>query len=242
MVAVALEANVFLLSIWRIRAETVHSKESALIREARETQMGLTRIVNNAYCDSSLSDEDKMTRKTLKKIHTYAELKFDPQGNLPESFTICSFMMTPSCPSIFWPSFFTIVDDNKAQFFAPIIRHKNMTSLLIISYFQGTSKSVTGEIPPLFPNQWIKSCLAINTTSGFITWVVEGVLILNTTSDELSNSKSRPKDLGKKIVLGVKSYVGSWRAYNTRVTNVNIFSSYLSVERMQRMTEGGELC
>ena len=61
MVAVALEANVFLLSIWRIRAETVHSKE---------TEMGLTRIVNNAYCDSSLSDEDKMTKKTLKEIHT----------------------------------------------------------------------------------------------------------------------------------------------------------------------------
>ena len=48
----------FLLSIW---TKTVHSKESALIREARETKMGFTKIVNHA-CDSSLSDEDKMTK------------------------------------------------------------------------------------------------------------------------------------------------------------------------------------
>ena len=193
------KATVFLLSIWTITAETVHSKEGTLIRQARGTEMGSTRIVNHAYCDSSLSDEDKTYKKTLQEIHTYAELKFDPHGNLPESFTICSSMMTPSCPSHFWPPFFTILDDDKAQFFAPYIRHKEMTSLLRI-YFQETTKSAVGKIPPLFPNQWIKSCLAMNTTSGFITWVVEGVLIMNVTSDELSNSTSRPKDLGKKLV------------------------------------------
>ena len=74
VVVVALRAAVFLFPIWRTTAETVHSKESSLIREARETEMGLTRIVNHAYCDSSLSDEDKVTKKTLKEIHTYAEL------------------------------------------------------------------------------------------------------------------------------------------------------------------------
>ena len=48
MVVVALKATVFLLSIWTITAETVHSKEGALIREARETEMGMARIVNHA--------------------------------------------------------------------------------------------------------------------------------------------------------------------------------------------------
>ena len=103
MVVVALKAAMFLFPIWTTAAETVHSKESALIREARETEMGFTRIVNHAYCDLSLSDENKMAKKTLKEIHTYAELKFDPQGNLPDSFTICSSLMTPSCPSYWWP-------------------------------------------------------------------------------------------------------------------------------------------
>ena len=181
---------------------------------------------------------NKMAKKTLKEIHTYAELNFDPKGNLPDLFTICSSLMTPSCPSYWWPSFFTILDNDKAQFFAPVKGHKDMTSLLKI-YFQEGSKSVVGKIPPLFPNQWIKSCLSINTTSGFITWVVEGVVILNTTSDELSNSTSRPKDLSKKLVLGAKSFGGFWGASNSKVTNVNIFSYPLSVERMKRMTEEG---
>ena len=44
------KATVFLLSIWTITAEIVHSKESALIRDARETEMGFTRIVNHASC------------------------------------------------------------------------------------------------------------------------------------------------------------------------------------------------
>ena len=238
VVVVALKATVFLFPIWTTTTETVRSKETALIRKARETQRELTTVVNHAFCDSNVSDENKMAKKTLMEIHTYAELKSDPQGNLPDSFTICSSLMTPSCPSHIWPSFFTILDNEQAHLFTPAIRHKHMTSLLKI-YFQKGSKSVVGEIPPLFPNQWIKSCLAINTTSGLITWVVEGVLILNTTSDELSNSTSRPKDLSKKLMLGAKSTGGLWGASNSKVTNVNIFSSYLSVENMQRMTEEG---
>ena len=178
----------------------------------------------------------KCLKKTLKEVHTYAELKSDSRGNLPGSFTICSSMMTPSCPNKFCPSFFTILDNNMSQFFAPSIRHKEMTSLLKIYYPQGVSKSVVGEIPPLFPNRWIKSCLAVNTTSGFITWVVEGVLVLNTTSDELSNSTSRPENLSRKLVLGARPFAGAWRALSSKVTNVSIFSSSLPVERMQRMT------
>ena len=95
VVIAALKAVVFVFPIWTIAAETVHSKENALIRKARESQMGITRIVNHAYCDSCLSDEDKVTKKTVNEIHTYAELKSDPQGNLPDSFTICSSLLTP---------------------------------------------------------------------------------------------------------------------------------------------------
>ena len=161
MVVVALKATVFLLSIRTNTAETVHSKESEHIRRVRETEMGLTRTVNHAFCDSSLSDEDKVTKKTLKEIHTCAELKSDPQGNLPDSFTVCSSMMTPSCPSLMWPPFFTILDTNKAQFFTSYIRHRDIASLLKI-LFQETSKSVVGKIPPLFPNCSAMKCAGVN--------------------------------------------------------------------------------
>ena len=67
VVIVALKAAVFLFPVWRTTAETVHSEQSASIREARDTEVGFTRIVNHAYCDSSLSDEDKVSKKTLKE-------------------------------------------------------------------------------------------------------------------------------------------------------------------------------
>ena len=66
VVVVALKAAVFLFPVWIIAADPVHSKESALIRETRETEMRLTRIVNHAFCDSSLSDEDKVSKKNIE--------------------------------------------------------------------------------------------------------------------------------------------------------------------------------
>ena len=47
-----------------------------------------TNVVNHAYCEASLSAEDKMNKKTLEEVHTYAELKHDPRASLPDSFTI----------------------------------------------------------------------------------------------------------------------------------------------------------
>ena len=44
-----------------------------------------------------------------------------------------------------------------------------------------------------------------------------------------------------ELVLGTRSIGGVWFAPSHKVTNVNIFSSALSIERMKRMT-GGERC
>ena len=84
--------------------------------------------------------------------------------------------------------------------------------------------------------------MTINTTSGFIQWVVEGTLVLTTTSEQVKQSESkRPKDLSNRIVLGAQSYGGVWSATIHKVTNLNIFSSALSVEDMKTMT-GAEGC
>ena len=84
--------------------------------------------------------------------------------------------------------------------------------------------------------------MAINPTSGLIHWVVEGSLILNITSDELKSSKlSQSRNLGKKLVLGSRSYAGNWVAASHKDTNLNVFSSALPVEEMERMT-GEEGC
>ena len=224
-----------LLFVLILSAEARSNGNSVSQREA----VTKTDVVSHAFCESSLSAEEKMVKNTLEEVHTYAELKHDPRASLPESFTICSTIKTPSCPIRAYPTFFSVLDNDRAQFLAPGFKAGRTVSLLKIYYLQGTSEQVDGKIPPIFPNKWTRSCVAINTTSGLINWVVEGTVVLSTTSEEVKTSKSKPKDLSGRIVLGALSYAGLWVAPSSKVTNMNIFSSALSNEKMKNMTEGG---
>ena len=200
-----------------------------------------TNVVSHAFCESSLSEEEKTGKKTLEEVHTYAKLKHDPRASLPDSFTICSAIMTTNCQNGKWPTYFTLLDNNKNQLLAPDRSSGSMESLFYIIYSKGYSNQGLDTIPPLFPNKWSRSCLTVNTTSGFIQWVVEGTLVLTTTSEEVKESKSKPKDLSKKLVLGARSLGGVWFAPTHKVTNLNIFSSALSMDEMKTMT-GEEGC
>ena len=52
----------------------------------------------------------------------------------------------------------------------------------------------------IFPNQWVRSCLAFNTSSGLVQWVARGELVDNSTIAGITNNV--PKDLSGKVVLG----------------------------------------
>ena len=60
-----------------------------------------------------------------------------------------STIMTPSCRSDIWPTIFTILGNEQTQFLAAIC----------------LSGAIIGETPLLFPNQWTRNCMAVNTTS-----------------------------------------------------------------------------
>ena len=213
---------------------------SAEVSSSEISLLGRTNVVNLAYCESSLPSEDKMDKSTLEEVHTYAELKHDPRASLPDSFTICSTIMTTGSSSdLPFPAFFTILDNGRAQFLAPISVHGLEVSSLKIYHLKGASAEVVGKIPPMFPNQWTRSCMAINTTSGLSHWVVEGTLVMSNISEEVKNSRNRPRDLKGKLILGARSYSGLWQAASSKVTNLNIFSSALSIEKMTRTTRAG---
>ena len=209
-------------------------------RSRRAASKTVTNVVSHEFCQSSLAEEDKIGKKTLEEVHTFAKLKNDPRASLPDSFSICSAIMTTNCQQ-YWPTFFSILDNNRIQFMAPLRNRASIESLFVIAYSQETSEMANGKLPPMFPNQWFRSCLAVNTTSGLIHWVVEGTLVMTTISEEVKNSKSRPKDLSKKLVLGARSYGGLWYTLSHKVTNLNIFSTSLPIEKM-KSTTGGESC
>ena len=125
------------------------------VKEAKTTE-----VVSNAFVQSILtaSAEEKMTKKTVDELHTFAELKHDPCAMLPESFTICSTVVTPSSnPYKDWSAFFTIIDKDRAQFLAAIYDQRSIDSLLKIVHLQGASGQANCKIPPLFPNRWTRS-------------------------------------------------------------------------------------
>ena len=130
-----------------------------------------------------------MAKNSLKEVHTYAELKHDPRASLPDRFTICSTIMIPNCLSRAWPTFFAVLSNNRTQILSPIGSPASIVTHLKILYLQGASEQANGKIPPIFPNKWTRSCMAINTKSGLIHWVVEGTLIMATISEEVKNSK-----------------------------------------------------
>ena len=217
------------------------AKSNEIVHQQRTRATANSYVVNHVFCESSLTEEEMMSKQTLEEVHTYAELKHDSRASLPDSFTICSTIVTTSCQNYAYPAFFTILDNNGTQLLTPLRSYSSINSIFIILFSQGSSEMEKGKIPPLFPNQWTRSCMAINTTTGSIHWVVEGALIMATISEEVKNSKSRPKDLSKKLVLGARSYGGVWAAPSSKVTNLNIFSSALSIKDMKRIT-GGESC
>ena len=90
-----------------------------------------------------------------------------------------------------------------------------------------------------FPNQWIRSCVAFDSSSGLINWVVEGRPIL--LSEKLKSPLNFPKNLGGKLIMGALSFGGKWKSVSSNLTNLNIFSSALPIEKMKNMT-GGNNC
>ena len=235
--------NVLHKLIFWFLLSSVNANSNEITAKRRSSRVQTeTDVVNLAFCESSLAPEDKLVKQTLKEVHTFAELKHDPRASLPDSFTVCSSILTTGCGSDRWSTFFTILDNNKTQLLAPMYKHgmyKNgsIESLFMLTFSKTTSGMVIGKTSSLFPNQWIKSCLAINTTSGLIHWVVEGTLILTMISEEVKKSQTR--DLSKKVVLGSRSYTDIWYAVSQKVANLNIFASSLSTEMMESMTKGG---
>ena len=199
-----------------------------------------TYVVNHSFCESSVPAADVQGKKNLEEVHTFAELKNDLRSNLPDSFTICSTIMDTNCQGSWWPIFFNVLDNENKMLTAPSLL-TSLDSSMSIYLSTEWSSSIFNKIPPTFPNRWTRSCLAVNSTSGSITWVVEGVLVKSMESEKMKEPSKLPKNLSRMVILGAVLSAGKWYSVSNKVTNLNIFSSPLSVEDMKRMTKD-EIC
>ena len=124
------------------------------------------------------------------------------------------------------------------------MEHGDFKTTRFSSFTGYNQKFANKTIPQVFPNQWVRSCLALSTQSGLLQWVVDGQLVEDTMLDSLKEAAAnRPSDLTDKLIIGRYSFSEGWFSPSIQVTNLNIFSSMLSIERMVGMTSGeGEEC
>ena len=194
-------------------------------------------VVSHVVCaipNDCLSTERKAT---YLEMSTYAQMKEDPKASLGSSFTICSTVGSP-IPGA--QIFFSLLGQNGDQFL----------SVWLINFFQAYPSvglavgdeefSHPDQTFPVFPFQWVRSCLAVDTESGKVILVVDGQVVQERQVEALKNSANSPKDLSGKILLGTHKYSKIWLTRSNKVTNLNIFSSLMSIERMVRMATGGE--
>ena len=102
---------------------------------------------------------------TLKDIPNYAELKHDSKASLPSSFTICvSVLATMQNRQ---PVLFTLLRNNGSQWFSAQIRQA--ADFVGKQFFYPEPNHFTNfDTVPVFPNEWVRSCLALNTFSGLV--------------------------------------------------------------------------
>ena len=171
-------------------------------------------------------------QKSLNDVPSLATLANDPRAALPESFTICSDIMSVFSTKRNYLMFFNLLGRDGEPF---------LSAIMVDGKFF-TTRVAKGKTAIVFPNKWVRSCMAIHTVSGIIQWVVDGSLVENNTIDALKGPKV-PIDLNGRIILGARKVSKkSWYVLSNKLTNLNIFSCLLLLELMQRRTNGEDIC
>ena len=169
---------------------------------------------------------------------TSATVVVDPGDSFPASFTICtSYTMETwsEIADVFWLK----GKDGGMWGWLSLFCDGTMSN-----YVVKIGNVVFETIPQdkiLFPLEWTHTCVSLDDTTGTITLVVGGQVLHQKVHQEArQEDENRPTILN--LTLGMNTDIWGWsKEFTGQLTNVNMFSSALAKERMERMT-GGEEC
>ena len=176
----------------------------------------------------------------LEDLAAYIELRTDPTNLLPSAFTICSSAKSSTGDIIF---FALLGEDGNqvlsAHFSNDAARRRGQKQTNSVLFVSETLVVVPTPVL-VFPQEWLRSCLALSSESGQVHWVVEGEVLVNKTFEVLTEETLLPLALDGRLLFGLLQYEKNWYTSDGRISNVNIFSSALSIEEMMEITTSGE--
>ena len=185
-------------------------------------------------------------------VENYVVLAEDPISNLTEHFTICSSVFVKF---VFLEPTDVIVmlkQDGSPWFVLELNTvtrdYESLSEKMKLIFEDPESGShdselFTDTIIPIVPHSWYHICLGLDTVSGLLRIVVNGIEVVNEEKEYFKNTNAwKPRSLKGKI-LQFKGYLaGFWWQFRDTFSNMNIFSSMMSVEDMVTRTSGGDTC
>ena len=184
-------------------------------------------------------------------INEYVTLLNDPKANLPKSFTVCSSIFIKYIITAI--AYFEMFKEDGTHWFLVQVGtrkfdYKNPSETITIWYDDPTSASHGQEdfqdaIIPIVPHSWYHLCMGLDTESGLLRIVFNGVEVVNEEREYFKGTTAwKPRSVGGKI-LQFKGYMtGFWYQHRATFSNLNIFSTIMSVNRMVERTSGGDSC
>ena len=135
------------------------------------------------------------------------------------------------------------------QFATASRNYKDLSEMLYLYYEnpetgQNLREELADAIIPINPDSWYHICMGLDTVSGLLRIVVNGVEVVNEEKDYFRNTTHwKPKSLKGRIILFKGFMSGFWYLHKNTFSNLNIWSSVKSVEFMvERTSEGGDSC
>ena len=184
-------------------------------------------------------------------IKEYVTLLNAPKADLPNSFTICTSIFNKYKTTAI--AFFEMYKDDGTHWFllqiGPTKRdYKNPSETVTIWYENPTTGSHGQEdfqdaTIPIVPHSWYHLCMGLDTESGLLRIVFNGVEVVNEEKDYFKDTTAwKPRSVAGKI-LQFKGKMGlGWYQHRATFSNLNIFSTMMSVNRMVERTSGGDSC
>ena len=185
-------------------------------------------------------------------VTDYVSLAEDPKSNLPKDFTICSSVFVHVVTLTDIIVFELLKEDGSPWFLLSLdvlSRDYENLSETMKMYFENPetsnveNKRYTGTIIPIVPNSWYHICMGLDTVSGELRIVVNGKVLVHEEKEYFRNTNSwLPTSLKNKLLVFKGYWTGFWYQYQSTFSNMNIFSSMMSLEDMIKRTVGGVSC
>ena len=158
-------------------------------------------------------------------------------GTLPESFTICSSIMVNAWTTTTKSAYMFLLADAAGNQWGFIDLYASHTFTEYEVWlgpvrFQKKTEAI------VFPLQWVRACLSLDSTARKVTLVVDGQ-VLGEEEYRREEDQTRPANLS--LSLGYNPVARL--EYPVKIANINVFNSGTSVERMVGLTTaGGDKC